>query len=174
MTVATSVAPSAVPAARFFHPSNLLTYASLLAGLAAVAAATELRSGGGASAAGALLALAVLADTFDGRFARRFPRSPAMRSFGVQLDSLSDAVTFGLVPALVPYLLGAPQSTGAKLAWWAAAFVYVLCVVTRLGAYNVTHGDGSWFVGVPTPVSALVVSSALLARAGALASGLLL
>ena len=54
-----------------FHRANALTYVSLLASIAAIAAAFR----GGASHAGALIAVAVIADTFDGRFARMFARS---------------------------------------------------------------------------------------------------
>jgi len=53
-------------ASAYFHPSNAVTYLSLLAGLLAVVTAKEWRSW---SAAGGLLALSALADTLDGRFA---------------------------------------------------------------------------------------------------------
>ena len=56
------------------HPSNLLTYTSLAAAVGAMAAAGGAR---GTAPAGALLAIAALADTFDGRFARCFTRSDA-------------------------------------------------------------------------------------------------
>ncbi|MBI4410452.1 MAG: CDP-alcohol phosphatidyltransferase family protein [Gemmatimonadetes bacterium] len=147
-------------AARFLHASNLLTYLSLLAGLGAIAAA---RGAGGAPAVGALLALAVVADTFDGRFARLFARSDTQRSFGVQLDSLSDALTFGLAPVVALGLLLPPLPTGAQAAWWGAGFVYVVGAVTRLGFYNLVHEDAAGFIGLPTPVAALVWSSLLLA-----------
>ena len=81
---------------RCFHPSNLLTYASLLASIAAIACAGLALPG----VAGALIALAVILDTFDGRFARMFARSGDQRAIGGQLDSLADAVSFGLAPAM--------------------------------------------------------------------------
>ena len=62
---------SASPAAAF-HRANTLTYLSLLAGVMAIATSLGDRS----AVSGALIALAVIADTFDGRFARRFVRSP--------------------------------------------------------------------------------------------------
>src|SRR5204863_51229 len=79
-------------ASAYFHPSNAVTYLSLLAGLLAVVTAKEWRSW---SAAGGLLALSALADTLDGRFARLFRRDSDQQRFGVELDSLADAVTFG-------------------------------------------------------------------------------
>ena len=53
-------------AARYIHPSNGVTYLSILAGLLAIVAAREARSW---SLAGALIAISAAADTLDGRFA---------------------------------------------------------------------------------------------------------
>src|SRR5688572_29648213 len=78
------------------HPSNALTYASLLAGTGAIASALN----GNAGAAGALIALSVIFDTFDGTFARLFARTPLQRDLGAQLDSLSDAIAFGIAPVI--------------------------------------------------------------------------
>ena len=66
-----------------FDRRNLLTYTSLLCGVGAVAAA----SAGRPSAAGIAVAAAVVADTFDGRFARRFGSDPRRRALGQELDS---------------------------------------------------------------------------------------
>jgi len=147
-----------------FHPANLLTYASLAAGIGSVAAALQHSAAG----AGAFLALAALADTFDGRFARLFTRSSDLEALGVQLDSLSDAVAFGAAPVAAVGILLAPQSAGPWTAvWWLAAIGYAGCALTRLACYNVSHApDGRGFVGVPTPVAALVWSSVLLAGVG--------
>ena len=137
------------------HPSNLLTYASLLCGIAAIAASLD----GGTGAAGALIALAVIFDTFDGRFARVFRRTEAERAIGVQLDSLSDAMAFGLAPAVCVAMLSR-ESSGPV--WWLAAFVYAACAITRLAFYNVSHGQQDGFVGLPVPVAALIWATALL------------
>lgn len=145
--------------ARYFHVSNGLTYASLLAGLLAIVTARELKSW---SLAGGLLAVCALADTLDGRFARLFRRSEAQQRFGVHLDSLADALTFGLVPVAVLSLLVPFESTAGQLAWLAAAFFYVLAAVTRLGFYDLHHAEHSGFIGLPTTVAGLVWSSALL------------
>jgi CDP-diacylglycerol--serine O-phosphatidyltransferase len=76
---------------RYISVCNLLSYVSLACGVCAVFAARQLASW---EASGLFLALAALADTFDGKFARRFQRTDFDRSFGVQLDSLVDAVSF--------------------------------------------------------------------------------
>jgi CDP-diacylglycerol--serine O-phosphatidyltransferase len=144
---------------RAFHASNLLTYASLVAGVGAIAFAAR----GNGSAAGALLALSVVADTFDGRFARMFQRTETEREVGVQLDSLSDAIAFGIAPAVCLGALRAewwtPASTGI---FWFAGFTYAACAITRLAFYNVTHERTEGFVGLPVPVAALILATALL------------
>lgn len=120
------------------------------------------------------MAVAVIADTFDGRFARLFDRTRFQSAFGVQLDSLSDAVTSGFVPVIVLASDSAPAALGAALAWWGCAGLYALAAITRLGHYNVTHDDGPWFVGLPAPFCALVVSTSLLWSPGPLAAAVIL
>jgi CDP-diacylglycerol--serine O-phosphatidyltransferase len=158
-------------AARYIHPSNAVTYVSILAGLLAIVAAHEARSW---SIAGALIALSAAADTLDGRFARLFRRDERQQRFGVELDSLADALTFGLVPVVALYLLIEFESPAARVAWIAAAFGYVVSAVTRLGFYDLHHGESPGFVGLPTTVAGLVWSSAFLGQPAALPSAALL
>lgn len=146
------------------HAGNLLTYGALAAALAGVATAggTGASSGAGAPvAAGGWLALAALIDTFDGRFARCFDRSPRQSRMGRELDSLVDACTFGVAPVVVVGSLAPPGAGLAAAAWWGGSFAYAAAVVTRLGFYNV-EGDDSRFVGLPAPAAALVWSTYLL------------
>ena len=100
--------------ARYISPCNLLTYASLCCSLMAVLAAREYRSW---EAAGLLLAISALADTFDGKFARLFKRSESEKAFGAQLDSLVDGVSFGIVPVIcllsANYLFSGPKGPAA-------------------------------------------------------------
>jgi phosphatidylserine synthase len=152
------------------HVSNLLTYAAVLSGCAAAAFAMMHQR----SAAGAFIAVAVIADTFDGRFARLFDRTRFQSAYGVQLDSLADAVTSGFVPVIVLASDSTPLTRGAILAWWGCAFLYSLAAITRLGYYNLKHGDGPWFVGMPAPLCALVISTSLLSSPRPLAAALIL
>jgi phosphatidylserine synthase len=143
-----------------FHPSNALTYFSLALGVTALASALH----GNVARAGALVALAALADTFDGRFARAFGRTPTLREFGAQLDSLVDIIVFVAVP-IVCGAIAAMKSEGSEGPfWWAAAFVYALCGSTRLAFFNLSH-DADGFVGLPAPAAALIWSSTILAWA---------
>lgn len=143
---------------RALHASNLLTYASLVAGVGAIAVAAR----GNPSGASALIALSVVADTFDGRFAGLFRRTPMQREIGVQLDSLSDAVAFGIAPAVC---MGALHVDwwGQALAgiFWFSVFVYAACAITRLAFYNVAHEQTEGFIGVPVPVAALILATSL-------------
>jgi CDP-diacylglycerol---serine O-phosphatidyltransferase len=139
-----------------FDRRNLITYVSLLCGVAAIEAALA----GHARAALALVALSVVADTLDGRFARLFGDDPDRKALGVQLDSLADAIAFGIAPVAAA---GAAIRPGSEHGgWWiAAAFVYAACAITRLGFYNVSPDAerSSAFVGVPVPVAALLLAS---------------
>jgi CDP-diacylglycerol--serine O-phosphatidyltransferase len=148
-------------AAAAFHLSNGLTYASLMCGVGALSMALRQNAAG----CGAMLALAVVFDTFDGRFARYLRHwIGGQESIGVQLDSLVDAVTFGIVPIACASVL----FSGEGPVWWLSAFAYVACAVTRLGAYNVAAAtspeSANVFVGLPTPVAALFWSSLFLTR----------
>ena len=158
-------------AARYIHPSNLLTYLSVLAGLSAIFLAHELQSW---SAAGGLIALCVLADTFDGRFACLFTRDDNLKNFGIQLDSLADALAFGVVPVVCLCLLLSFESAAAYFTWCAAAFFYVVSAITRLGVYNLHHAESIGFVGLPTTVAGLILSSAFLAQPSIALSAVLL
>ena len=140
------------------HVANLLTYGSLAAALAAVAAGL---GSGAAAAAGGWLALAALLDTFDGRFARCFHRSPRQRRVGRELDSLVDVCAFGVAPVAAAAAAAPPSGGPAAAIWWASAFAYLGAVVTRLGFYNV-EADDSRFVGLPSPAAALIWSTYLL------------
>jgi len=138
------------------HKSNSLTYGSLAAGILAIASALQSSAAG----AGAWLALAALLDTFDGKFARRFERNAEQQAIGAQLDSLTDAVVFGIAPVMTMAILLALDRHALPLAWWIAAMVYSGSALTRLAHFNVAHDSGG-FTGLPTPVAALVWSTLL-------------
>ncbi len=148
-------------AARYFHLSNTLTYLSLLAAFAAMLSAKRLDR---LSVAGALIAFCALADLLDGKFARLFNRTKDQEQFGAQLDSLADAVAFGLAPVVSFYLLVSFESFTAQMIWSAAAFLYVLCAIPRLAFYNIHHDECSSFIGLPTTIAGLIWSSFLLAH----------
>lgn len=141
------------------HPSNALTYVSLFAALGAIAAAAR----GSTAGAGALISAAAISDTFDGRFARAFRRDDELEAFGVQLDSLSDAIAFGVAPVTCTVLLAPPNGSAVvQMLWWVGALLFCASAITRLAYYNLSCGGRSGFIGMPVPVAALVWSSVLL------------
>lgn len=168
-----AVAPVRRGAAQLLRTSSTVTYAALFFGMAAALSAVILQPNG-VSLAGAFMALAVIADCFDGRFARQFPHTPFQAAFGVQLDSLADAINSGFIPVLVLGVASIQDASAATLLWFLVAVAFTVCAVTRLGYYNLTQEQNPGFEGLPTPVSTLIVSTSLLWQPGLLVSGILL
>ena len=129
---------------------NLLTTGALFGGFYAVLSGF---SGQYEWAAMAIFA-AMIFDGLDGRVARM---TNTQSDFGVQYDSLSDMVSFGVAPAVVAYGWG--LSSLGKLGL-AAAFVYASCAALRLARFNVQVelSDNKSFTGLPSPAAAAIVA----------------
>ncbi len=98
-------------------------------------------------------------DILDGKVAR-LTRSTSR--FGVEYDSLTDLVAFGVGPGLLMYLW-ALRPFGRF--GWLAAFVFVACGALRLARFNVqaeTSGTKKYFVGLPIPGAASMVAASVL------------
>lgn len=132
------------------------------------------------AAAAWLIFLAMVADALDGFVARR---TGSAGNFGAQLDSLADAISFGVAPAFLmlrvvenalptivsPHLVSPVSPAFAPLAGkllWLVAAMYVCCTLLRLARFNVETGlDESahmGFSGLPSPAAAGVVASLVL------------
>jgi len=103
----------------------------------------------------ALIAVAAILDALDGRVARILDAQSRM---GAEIDSLADAVNFGVAPALVVYV----TLLSKWPAGWMAVLLYMVCVVLRLARYNAQADDGTlppyakeYFVGMPAPAGAV-------------------
>jgi CDP-diacylglycerol--serine O-phosphatidyltransferase len=121
--------------------------------------------------AGYMVLLAMIADMLDGRLARM---SQSTSSFGGQLDSLCDMISFGVAPAFL--MLKLVESTlnleevfiGGFLHRfiWLAALAYISCATIRLARFNVENSENEAahmsFVGLPSPGAAGVVVSLVL------------
>jgi CDP-diacylglycerol--serine O-phosphatidyltransferase len=94
------------------------------------------------------IGIAIVLDGFDGRIARMMG---ATSKFGLQLDSLADAVSFGVAPAL---LLWVWHMRDLGYLGWIAAFVYMICGIMRLARFNVQSPDLKHFLGLPIPAAA--------------------
>ncbi|MDR2895471.1 MAG: CDP-alcohol phosphatidyltransferase family protein [Propionibacteriaceae bacterium] len=131
-----------------FHVSNTITYLGVAAAVTGLVLAAD-RPGW----AVLCLVVAGVCDLFDGVFARRFPRSDAVRQFGIQLDSLADMVSFVALPLAVMMATRPP--------WWLALVVgvgYAWAAVTRLAFFNITtDGLPAAYRGVPVTYAALLL-----------------
>jgi CDP-diacylglycerol--serine O-phosphatidyltransferase len=120
---------------------NMITSGNMLCGMLSLVLAFH----GHFVPASWLIYIAVIFDFMDGKMARRLGGGS---SFGMELDSLADVVSFGVAPAMIMYsvyLKGFFGVTGAVV----AAF-FALCGALRLARFNVQHVDGS-FQGLPIP-----------------------
>jgi CDP-diacylglycerol--serine O-phosphatidyltransferase len=130
---------------------SAMTVLSMCAGLTSIKFALEHQP----IPAMALIAAAAILDALDGRVARILG---AQSRLGAEIDSLADAVNFGVTPALVVYVtLLSKWPVG-----WAVVLLYMVCVVLRLARYNALQDDESqpsytkeFFVGMPAPAGAV-------------------
>ena len=105
------------------------------------------------------LMLAGAFDMIDGKIASTRKRTPAEKSFGIQIDSLCDLVSFGVLPAMMTgcFAIG----TAWKLA---ASLTLILGAVIRLAYFNVTEierqqketGSRMYYEGLPVTSTALL------------------
>ena len=128
---------------------NLFTLAALFGGFYAIVMAMNGRFE--QSAIGVFCAMVL--DSLDGRVARM---TNTQSTFGEQMDSLSDMVSFGAAPALIVYEWAL---RGMGKPGWVAAFVYCACAALRLARFNtnLTVVDKRFFQGLPSPAAAAVV-----------------
>jgi CDP-diacylglycerol--serine O-phosphatidyltransferase len=132
---------------------NVLTLLALCAGMTAV----RFAMGGNFEAAVFSIIAAGIFDGLDGRMARLLK---ATSSFGAELDSLSDFVSFGVAPAAVLYLWTLSDLHGLG---WAIALLFAVCCALRLARFNTEHAAelpsymAPFFTGAPAPAGAGLV-----------------
>ncbi|MCU1263041.1 MAG: CDP-diacylglycerol--serine O-phosphatidyltransferase [Bryobacterales bacterium] len=120
------------------------------------------------------IGLSVLLDGIDGRVARMTNTTSA---FGAELDSLADAISFGIAPAVLAFCwgvqfvdIGGPSAIGDHLQRWGKfiSFAFLLCGVARLARFNVQKNPmpknpgrphRKYFVGLPIPAAAGMVAA---------------
>ncbi len=108
-----------------------------------------------------LLLTSIMLDMTDGRLARRLR---ATSIFGQQLDSLSDALSFGAAPAFLAY-----AAILHELSWLgiAVSLLYLLAGIFRLARFNViadAHDKAARTTGIPIPIGAGYVMAVVLMR----------
>jgi CDP-diacylglycerol---serine O-phosphatidyltransferase len=130
----------------------MLTLSSLFSGFYSIVASIQ----GEYFPAAIAILIAGIFDCLDGRVARM---TNSTSSFGMQLDSLCDLVSFGVAPAVLAYLWAL---TPYGRYGWLAAFLYVATTALRLARFNIqtedtTHGHD--FTGLPCPAAAGMIAT---------------
>lgn len=149
---------------------NLVTLLNLFCGCVAVLFAVNSNF----VAAALFVFLGIFFDFFDGLLARKLN---VQSDLGIQLDSLADMVTSGLVPGVVMYKLLAISLGSAEIAtdedWSSGLHGYdfnipiipliglfiTLASGYRLAKFNIDEDQQSYFKGLPTPANALLILS---------------
>ncbi len=130
---------------------NFVTTANMACGFYSIIASIH---GDFVTASWAIVAAAVF-DLMDGRIARL---AKATSRFGVEYDSLSDLLSFGVAPAILLYrwALWPFDRLG-----WLAAFLYLACGALRLARFNVNVdiAPKGFFQGLPIPMAAGMVAT---------------
>lgn len=134
---------------RYLVP-NTVTVANLFCGFLTIIYA----SSGRIDKAVAAIAIAILLDGLDGRVARSLN---ATSKFGLEFDSFSDLVSFGVAPAILMYqwcFVVLADEFGVFV-----TFVYVICAASRLARFNITDNTTGGFTGLPAPAAGGMVAA---------------
>ena len=138
----------------FYNYTVILTYLGMLAGFVGITCA----SSGNVRGALICLVIAGVCDMFDGKIASTMERTRSEKRFGVQIDSLSDLICFGVLPALIVYVC-----SDGRLRLIPCA-LYALCALIRLAWFNVDEeerqdregGRRKVYLGLPVTCAALI------------------
>jgi CDP-diacylglycerol---serine O-phosphatidyltransferase len=136
-----------------------MTVAAICLGLTSVKMALDNRP----TEAMAFLAVAAILDALDGRIARVLKATSRM---GEEIDSLADAVNFGVAPAFIVYGTLLSQSRVG----WIVVLLYSVCIVLRLARFNALLDvdlpayEKEYFVGMPAPAGAIGAIGPLAAK----------
>lgn len=136
--------------------ANIITLTNMGLGILAIISASI----GDLNLAIYLILIAGIFDRLDGMVARRFNTTSEL---GVQLDSLSDLISFGISPALMVFLYLFSHHEGPLLIVGAIVTVfYVLCGGFRLARYNVIGTVNNCFIGMPITICGMFLVASLM------------
>ena len=124
----------------FYNYTVVLTYLSLGSSFFGIAMA----SAGNFKLAIICLLLSGLCDMLDGPVARTKKRTEPEKKFGIQIDSLCDLVSFGVLPAYIGYCMTItliPENSAYRIAALCIGIFYALCAVIRLAYFNVMEEE---------------------------------
>ena len=139
-----------------YNYTVILTYFGMLVSFTGITFAAH----GNIRGALTCLMISGVCDMFDGKIASTMVRTTREKRFGIQIDSLSDLVCFGVLPALIVY-----HSTGESSFSFYIGGLYLLCALIRLAWFNVdeeerqqqTQGAREEYLGLPVTTAALLL-----------------
>lgn len=139
----------------FYNYTVILTYMSLISAIVGITFAFE----GNTFWAVFCLLFSGFCDMFDGKVAKTKKRNEDEKKFGIQIDSLSDVIAFGVLPAAIGYSVGLTE-------WWGKLImgIFVLAALIRLAYFNVmeekrqkkTDEVRKEYLGLPVTTDALI------------------
>jgi CDP-diacylglycerol---serine O-phosphatidyltransferase len=113
------------------------------------------------------LMISGVCDMFDGRVASLFKkRNTREKHYGIQIDSLADIISFGVLPAAIGYERYDPSGNFISLGWFDTAIfpIYLMAALIRLAYYNVIetelHGQNkkrTYYEGLPVTSVAFII-----------------
>ncbi len=148
----------------FYDYTVILTYMSLISAMIGMVMSAK----GLFTAAVVCLLFSGICDAFDGIVARsKKNRTEDEKAFGIQIDSLCDAVSFGVAPVVLCYCMGMDSVLGVLI-----LALYCLCGVIRLAFFNVQEGKrqqteggcNKSYRGLPITSSSLILPLVYLLR----------
>lgn len=140
----------------FYNYTVILTYIGMVAGFLGITCVLD----NNIPLALVCLMISGICDMFDGAVASTMERTQDERFFGIQIDSFSDLICFGVLPAIVVYRI----SENTKFAFGVTA-LFVLCSLIRLAYFNVdeqnrqleSSGGREIYLGLPVTTVALIL-----------------
>lgn len=151
----------------YYDYTVVLTYCGMLSAFSGIIFAINLRFW----EAVFCLLISGICDMFDGAVAATKDRTPSEKKFGIQIDSLSDLISFGVLPGLFVYMVcsssisGEGNSKAFMIFASVASALFALCALIRLAYFNVleeerqsqTTEKRKSYLGVPVTTVAVVL-----------------
>lgn len=140
----------------YYDYTVILTYIGMFIGFTGIVFIME----GKYTEASICLMISGMCDMFDGTVASTKQRNRREKRFGIQIDSLSDLICFGVLPALFVYSISGKN----YMAFFVSGF-YVLSALIRLAYFNVMEeerqeiegGKRTWYLGLPVTAAAIFI-----------------
>ena len=140
----------------FYNYTVILTYLGTICGFVGI----TYMANGNLKMALIFLMIAGFCDLFDGKIASTMKRTKSEKRFGIQIDSLSDLICFGVLPAFI-----VSQCSDVPVVRILVPALYMLCALIRLAWFNVDEeerqdreeGGREVYLGLPVTTSALFV-----------------